>query len=493
MEKEVILVFGSGVAGLSISMHREEGLLFYETEESSSLKAQGGIAVAIHKDDSPKLHFDDTMRVGEDLCNKEAVKILVNEGKKLVLELMKMGLEFDKEEGVRLGMEGGHSKSRILHIEGDHTGKHFTKFLLGQSLIERRKGRLLELIKRKDEIKGAIVEKKGEVEIYFGNAVIATGGCSALYSETTNPPNNMGEGIAIAYESGAEMESMEFLQFHPTVYKSFLISEAMRGEGAKLVNDEGKRFIDELRPRDVVSRAIFQQKGTFLDARAIPPERFPQVFGELKRKGIDFTKELVPVEPSAHYFIGGIKTGLRGQTNLKNLFAVGECASTGVHGANRLASNSLLEGLVFGKRVGKLKFARIAIDMEDKGIAEEAKEKWESILEDEKLKLRDKEELKEGREAYEEFRLKLWENLGIIRYGSRMGEFVDYVKSMEKNELLSTKERRGILLAKLMVESALAREESRGCHFRKDFSEKKKEFEKTIMKKIQPKTGVHEQ
>ncbi len=381
------LIIGSGLAGLYAALYASKfgkvALLTKSTlEESNSYWAQGGIAAAVDPEDSPLFHLEDTIRAGRGLCNREAVEVLVREGRERVMDLISLGMKFDLDEkGLELGLEGGHSKRRVLHAGGSSTGKEMVQFLIssvrsnpGIHIFENTS--VFELTSDGERCFGALafqVGKGGQSLCAFASksTILATGGASGIYLRTTNPPTATGDGIALAYRAGAEITDMEFIQFHPTALYtegggSFLISEAVRGEGAYLLNHSGHRFMPdyhglaELAPRDVVSRAIFNEMKmsgksyVFLDLRHLNPDfirrRFLNIYNASLSYGIDITRDLVPVAPAAHYLIGGVKTGLMAETSIDGLFACGEVACTGVHGANRLASNSLLECIVFAKR-----------------------------------------------------------------------------------------------------------------------------------------------
>lgn len=379
------LVIGSGLAGLYAALYAskfgEVVLLTKSTlEESNSYWAQGGIAAAVDPEDSPVFHLEDTIKAGRGLCNRGAVEVLVREGRERVMDLISLGMKFDLgERGLELGLEGGHSKRRVLHAGGSSTGKEMVQFLIS-SVKSNPNIRIFEntivfkLISDGEKCFGALAFQEGSQDLrtfISKSTILATGGASGIYLRTTNPPTATGDGIALAYRAGAEITDMEFIQFHPTALYtedggSFLISEAVRGEGAYLLNHLGYRFMPdyhglaELAPRDVVSRAIFNEMKVsgksyvFLDLRHLNPDfirrRFLNIYNASLNYGIDITKDLVPVAPAAHYLIGGVKTGLMAETNINGLFACGEVACTGVHGANRLASNSLLECIVFAKR-----------------------------------------------------------------------------------------------------------------------------------------------
>src|SRR5687767_5280724 len=378
------LVVGSGIAGLHTAWRAaEDGNVVLLTKrslfDSATAYAQGGIAAALGAGDSPALHRRDTLAAGAALCDREAVEVLVEEGPARVQELFAAGARFDLAPGGRfkLGREAAHSRNRIVHAHGDQTGAEVARTLIERvresehvDVIEA--ARVLDLIVRDGECLGVRASVAGRpVEIVADATVLATGGCGQVFRYTTNPVVATGDGYAIASRAGVKLSDMEFVQFHPTALDTpenplSLISEAVRGEGATLVNDAGRRFMQrrhrlaELAPRDIVAREIFRQQSegskVWLDARRLGKsfaKRFPGIFALCHARGIDPRDELIPVTPAAHYMMGGIVTDLAGCSSLHRLYACGEVSSTGVHGANRLASNSLLEGLVFAERVAR--------------------------------------------------------------------------------------------------------------------------------------------
>jgi L-aspartate oxidase len=379
------IIVGSGIAGLYTALlAKEAGSVLIITkgsiEDCNTRHAQGGIAAPISKNDSPELHFKDTMAAGNDLCDPEAVRILSTEAADRIADLIKFGVPFDTVNGeITLTREAAHSVPRILHAGGDATGEHIEVTLSRQVRMSSIK--VLEyflatnIILDGDQVKGirAFDCRTGLIEDYECRFVIlATGGAGRLYKYTTNSDVATGDGIALAYQTGAEVTDMEFFQFHPTAIRlpgvpPFLISEAVRGEGGLLRDVDGHRFMPDytpdadLAPRDVVARSIVYQMTktgsdrVFLDVTHLPSQqvttRFPHIYRFCMDHGLDITKGPIPVAPAAHYFMGGVKVNVWGETNIKGLFAAGETACTGVHGANRLASNSLLEVVVFSKRI----------------------------------------------------------------------------------------------------------------------------------------------
>jgi len=389
------IVIGSGVAGLraaielnalgaSVAIYTKNNI-----KESNTNYAQGGIAVCLSKNDNVDLHIKDTLVAGAGLCNKKSVEILVKEGRERVKELINWGCQFDKNANGELNFtkEAAHSVNRILHANGDATGAEIEKTLINKlmecNIAVYEYHRLLDfIIENKNVIDARFFNlQANSIELVYAKAIIlATGGYAAIYNHTTNPQITTGDGIASAFLAGCTIEDMEFVQFHPTALKykkapSFLLSESMRGEGAILINDKGERFMEkyskqlELAPRDVVARSIFfemQDNSTdhvYLDISHLKSDfvksRFPTIYNECLKYGLDITKEPTPVAPAAHYTMGGVKTDTNCKTNIDGLFACGECACNGVHGANRLASNSMLEGLVYGTRAAHSAYSYI--------------------------------------------------------------------------------------------------------------------------------------
>jgi L-aspartate oxidase len=343
-----VVVVGAGVAGFSAALAAAETgasvlvLAKASHTSSNSYAAQGGVAAAVGPGDDPALHAADTLAAGRGLCRPSAVRLLTEEAPARIAELRRLGVRFD--DG--LGREGGHSRNRVVHAGGADTGRHIADVLTARA-AEQPRIRLVE---------GERITTLGALR---GSAVIlATGGYAALWARTTNPRGAVGDGLLLAQAVGAALADLEFVQFHPTALRDdnghdgFLLSEALRGAGATLLDDGGERFVDELAPRDVVARAVAARSGARLDLRPVERDRYPSLMATLAKAGYDPAGEPVPVSPAAHYAIGGIASDLDGRTSVPGLYAAGECASTGVHGANRLASNSLLECLVFGRRAG---------------------------------------------------------------------------------------------------------------------------------------------
>ncbi len=502
------LIVGSGLAGLSAAYHSSNHgsvaiVTKSELDISNSYYAQGGIAAAIASDDTPATHMHDTLVAGRRMCDRDAVRILVNEGKERVLELIEMGMPFDKVDGkITLGLEGGHSKRRILHAGGDATGKELTSFFL-KKIQDKNNIQAFEytavvrLLKKGNCITGvqAIDFISGKNVIFRAKAVIlSTGGLSRVYSRTTNPHTATGDGIALAYEAGARIADLEFIQFHPSALyipnqDAFLISEAVRGEGAWLLNEEGKRFmvdihpLAELAPRDIVAFAIYNQikksesKVVYLSLAHLDAEkiknRFKTIYTKLQEYNFDLCKDLLPVAPAAHYMVGGIRTGLEGETNIEGLFVCGEAASTGVMGANRLASNSLLECLVFGKRCSDKAAQLNEIDCD-------LQKEFEPMLinpENENFFLERKNEI-----AY-----LMSENVGIVRTKPKLQAALTRLEELDKelfgyeDEYNKHKVKNLLQVSMLITRSAIIREESRGVHIRGDFQKQNTDYKEHII------------
>ena len=443
-----LVVVGGGVAGLFAALcAASEGEVLVLTKgpllSSTSLLAQGGIAAAVGEDDDPALHAEDTLRTGRGLCRPSAVTVLTEEAPARIRDLVELGVEFD--DG--LGLEGGHSRRRVVHAGGAATGDRVARKLaervLAHPRIEVAEGERMLSVWRDDERCVGIVTDRRAVAARA--TLLSTGGAAALWERTTNPAGAVGEGMAAAYRAGAALADLEFVQFHPTtlVDSSLLLSEALRGEGAVLLDDQGNRFTDELAPRDVVAREIAARGTVLLDLRAIDRARFPSLMGSLVEEGYDPAQTPIPVAPAAHYTVGGVLTDLDGRSELPGLYAAGECAATGVHGANRLASNSLLECLVFGRRAALAALGEPAVPRQLPAIP--------------------------GPPANEpvtpELRSALWRDCGLIRDAAGL------------EHLLSAPH----LLTRLIGETALVREESRGSHFRADFPTESEAFERHVV------------
>ncbi len=486
------LVIGSGIAGVraAIELSRVGDVLVLaksRTGESSTGYAQGGIAVAIGEGDSLDLHFKDTLEAGAGICDETAARVLVEEGPRRVRELLDWGVDFDKDRGgLALTREAAHSRNRILHAGGDATGQEISNTLIQKA---RSSGSIhllshscaIDLLVGSDGCEGVRfleLSSGKKREIRADRVLLATGGPGAAFGQTTNPEIATGDGTAMALRSGAMLADMEFVQFHPTVLKlegahPFLLTEALRGEGAHLLDASGNRFmaryhpLAELAPRDIVAQAIVtelenrKEPAVFLDLRHLDSSfvksRFPTIFAHLLNLKLDLRRDLVPVYPAAHYMMGGIATDLWGRTSIPGLYAAGEVACTGAHGANRLASNSLLDGLVFGARVGQS--------------MAEAPSVWsplETPAPGSFVALPDSEVSTPG----QALRNTLTERVGMVRTASGLAEAISVLGSARPEA--ATEHRRSeaenIRLNGLaMAAAAAAREESRGCHYRQDF------------------------
>jgi L-aspartate oxidase len=481
------LVIGSGVAGLHTAWraaaHSDVLVLTKRSLfDSATAYAQGGIAAALGAGDSPELHRQDTLAAGAALCDRAAVEVLVEEGPARVRELQTAGAAFDLDPAgdLKLGKEAAHSRNRIVHAHGDQTGAEVARTLIEKvresanvRVIET--ARVLDLIVQDDKCLGVRASVAGQAtEIIADATVLATGGCGQVYRYTTNPDVATGDGFAIAHRAGAKLADMEFVQFHPTALNTAenplaLVSEAVRGEGATLLNAGGERFMParhrlaELAPRDVVAREIFREQvrtgGVFLDARAALgkrfPERFPGIFALCRARGLDPRVQLIPVTPAAHYMMGGIVTDLAGRSSLARLYACGEVSRTGVHGANRLASNSLLEGLVFAERVAR----DLASTPRLTGVPR--KTTWQVPL------LVDR---GAAQVAAQSVRRVMWEHAGIDRTAKGLRNCLAALDAIaERLPEGATEEENLVDTARLIAEAALLRKESRGGHYRSDF------------------------
>ncbi|MCC6544781.1 MAG: L-aspartate oxidase [Nitrospirae bacterium] len=506
--KTDFLIIGCGIAGLRAAIElSSHGKVLIVTKdkafESSSSYAQGGIAVVVADDDSTQHHVEDTLNAGAGLCKKKAVSVLVRDGQFQVQKLIDWGVRFDKHGSDYLvGLEGAHSRRRILHFK-DSTGSEIVRILRKKALEDRNIKKLhkqfaVDLIIQGGVCTGATMLDEDSGRVYRISAratIITTGGAGQLYLRTTNPSGATGDGIALANRAGAVLSDMEFVQFHPTTFAlpgapSFLITEALRGEGAVLRDLNKKRFMHkyhplaELAPRDELSRAIIRETSkkkedyVFLDATHMNPlllrERFPATYNSCIQYNIDLTRDMIPVSPAAHFMIGGIETDTSGRTSIDGLFSAGEVACTGVHGANRLASNSLLEGLVFGARTG------IAA-------AEYAGSTDVSYINSHKSGINNIAVSRKNNHSHpgpaavnqirERLQMVMWKDAGIIRTGSSLedarinlegfsGELSNHGITRRELELVNM-----MYTSSLIVSSAIKRRESVGAHYREDYPE----------------------
>jgi L-aspartate oxidase len=488
------LVVGSGIAGLNFALQvakfsKVKIVTKKEIMESNTNLAQGGIAAVTQKDDSIQLHIKDTINVGSGLSNKRIVELLVEKGPEAIQNLLSFGVNFDKKnDNLHLTTEGGHSKARVLH-SGDSTGREIEQ-VMTENARENKNIEIFEncfaidlIMKNKECIGAEILDIKNRdiCEIYARATVLATGGIGYIYQNTTNPEIATGDGIAMALRAGAIIEDMEFVQFHPTTLNKlgaphFLISETLRGEGAVLVNESGKRFMldynkmGELAPRDIISRIIFNElkKGSvYLDIRHkgknFISDRFPTIHQECLKYDIDITKDLIPISPAAHYLCGGIKTNEYGETSVSNLLAFGESTCTEVHGANRLASNSLLESVVFSS-LGAQKAKRY---LKRKKVQFQQIETTLSTLETPELNY-----------LKAELRKTMWGCVGIIRNSEKLDSMIRNLEKWKirlfnigKNgvNLRFLELRNMVTVAKLITIASHLRKESRGTHYRTDY------------------------
>lgn len=493
-----VLVIGSGIAGLytAIRASKHNQVLMITKKsllESNTRYAQGGIAAVIAEDDSPAYHLQDTLVAGAGLCRREAVEALVNEGPDGVKELIRLGTLFDVENGeLALTQEGAHSHRRILHANGDATGYEIVRALAAQASAHSGievwdEHFVIDLITDHGECVGALVQKSDGTKVFVKAraTVLCSGGAGQLYRYTTNPEVATADGVAMAYRAGAVIRDMEFIQFHPTSLcypgaPRFLVSEAVRGEGAFLRNIKGERFMEryhpqlELAPRDIVARAIVSEmemtNSTFVyldithESADLIKHRFPTIYETCMRYGLDMTTDWIPVAPAAHYMMGGVKTDLNGESSIGRLFACGEVSSTGVHGANRLASNSLSEAIVFGHRIVE----RIqtlpplnSIQIETPSPHSVGNRTWD-----------EQQPISERRLRLQKMMVR---QVGLRRNGAGLQGALDKLESEMDifNYLLTHKEEMEyanlLTCAWLVTSGALHRQESRGAHYREDF------------------------
>ncbi len=526
MQKFDYIVVGSGLAGLYAAYKASfKGSVAVVTKsfvrESNSFNAQGGIAAVTSTEDDPEIHKSDTLIAGRGLCEEIAVDVLVNEGPHRISEIIADGMEFDKEDGLlALGLEGGHHRRRILHAGGDSTGRWITEFVISK-VVEKDNIKVFEntslldllvaegtcygvrcwsedpcLVAAQADSDGKDGENGAEVLLYANHVFLTSGGTSAIYERTTNPQTTVGDGLAIAYKAGCRIIDMEFIQFHPSgLYikdsqKAFLISEAVRGEGAHLFGKDGKRFmvpiheLAELAPRDIVARSIYKQMKkddmpyVMLSLKHLNPanilKRFPAINAKCKEFGYDLTQE-IPVAPAAHYTVGGVASNLNGCTDIKRLYVCGEIAATGIMGANRLASNSLIECLVFANRAVENSVKEGAVTdipafgkeyYKDDSRLEayiKLKERVSKIMNSYAGIVRTDEWLREGIKEIEELGAELMASSSVIN-AAGVKEFYDDASW------------RLLIVASLIMNPALLRKESRGGHYREDYPCASEEF-----------------
>jgi len=517
-----LLVIGAGIAGLRAALEAppDVDVLVVTKDritESNSHYAQGGIAGVMSADDRFENHVEDTLTAGDGLCNREVVEAVVREAPFEIEKLIDWGTQFDLENGSpALTREGGHSHRRIVHALGDSTGREVMRAIIATAQAASNITILddtftLDLMTQDDACTGAIVRKTGlgTFHVWAKQTILAAGGCGMVYRETTNPPVATGDGMAVAYRAGAELRDMEFMQFHPTVLyvagsARSLISEAVRGEGAYLRDVHDRRFMAdfdarmELAPRDIVSRSIFRtmeatkHPNVYLDLSHLPAElvgtRFPGIGKVCRQFGLDITRDKIPVRPGAHYMMGGVSVDLQGRTTLPGLWAAGEVTSSGLHGANRLASNSLLEGLVFGASCGR-GASEVAKSMPDK-----------QTIPRERFAMPHQEPngYFDVTDVTNSLRALMVRKMGIIRDASRLDEALHdvgfwcrYVLAKEFDHQAGWELQNLLTTARLMIHGAENREESRGVHFRSDFPTRRRELD-GIQVAVPPRTELAE-
>jgi len=505
------IIVGSGIAGLFAALlARDHGSVLILTkgsiDECNTQHAQGGIAAPVGVDDSPELHYQDTITAGAGLVDETAARILTAEATDRIADLVRFGVPFDSVNGaVALGREGAHSRARVLHAGGDSTGAHIE---LSLSSLARMSGITIleyclaeEILVEGGSVRGIrALDSRTHSREEFGCRflILATGGCGHLYRVTTNPDVATADGVALAYRAGAEIMDMEFIQFHPTALRmpgapAFLISEAVRGEGGILRNGEGRAFMvdyhpqKDLAPRDVVARAILEQltaEGSdhvLLDVTHLPPQqvssRFPQIYRFCLDHGLDITKEPIPVSPAAHYMMGGVRTNTWGETSQRGLYACGEVACTGVHGANRLASNSLLETVVFAKR---------AIDRTLNGERPDPLPAKTAALPKVEARLPPPQPGEAPPLDRSRLQTLMWDEVGIIRSEESLTRVRAALSAWEASlappdDRPSHEMANLVLAGRLVAEAALLREESRGAHYRTDFPKPRESWRRHIV------------
>lgn len=507
-----VLIIGGGLAGLRAALAVDERLETIvvtkgQLQESNSSYAQGGIASVWDPEDCFEEHVSDTLVAGADFCDPRVVEMVVREAPAHIHELIEWGTNFDNREGqLMLGQEGGHSRHRILHALGDATGKEIMRAVIDQA---KRRPNVqiwedsftIDLLTHSERCHGAVIARRDRepVMLWARQTIVCTGGCGQVYRETTNPRVATGDGHALAYRAGARLRDMEFMQFHPTVLyiagsSRTLVTEAIRGAGAQLVDCNNVRFMAsydprlELAPRDVVSQSIVSQMGrtqhpcVYLSLRHLEPARiqteFPGFTAACKRFGLDPSVDLIPVRPGAHYMIGGVEVDLNGRTSLDGLLAAGEVTSSGLHGANRLASNSLLEGLVFGARAGQTA-SQAGLTMLQQPqtplpIVSPARKNSVNQF--------DVDDIRNSVQSL------MWRWVGVQRTEKRLSEALEELRGYSRYVLAHVFERDEgwelqnlLITALLMTEAALARQESRGVHYRLDFPKTNPEWHRHLV------------
>ncbi len=498
-----VLIVGAGIAGIraALEIPADQSVMVVtkdRLEESNSTYAQGGLAGVRSPEDDFRNHIDDTLVAGAGLCDPAIVKKVIEEAPGQINDLVRFGVNFDQKDGdLALTREGGHSHRRIVHALGDATGAEVMRALIAKAkqsknVLLRDDTFTLDLLTREGRCVGAVVHRAGvgKTLVWAKQVILASGGCGVVYRETTNPPVATGDGMAAAWRAGAELRDMEFMQFHPTVLyvagsARSLISEAVRGEGAYLRDVNGERFMPaedpraELAPRDVVSRAIFrcmertQHPNVYLDLshldKAMVHDRFPGMEKVCRSFGLDITADQIPVRPGAHYMVGGLTADAEGKTSIPGLWGAGEVTSTGLHGANRLASNSLIEGLVYGASCARgASAAARELPGDFRALALESRR--EPVEADELLDVAD---------LTNALRSLMVRNMGIVRDRKRMREakrdvafWCRYVLPREFTDRKGWELQNLLTVARLMIDAALTREESRGTHFRSDFPDR---------------------
>ena len=494
-----VLVIGAGLAGLRAAIAVDSSLSVLvvtkdELTESNSHYAQGGIAAVVDPEDRFEDHIADTYAAGGSLCDEQVVELVIRDAPRRIDELIQWGCQFDRHSGsLVLGREGGHGRHRIVHALGDATGKEVLRTVIERTLrlrnIEIREHTFtLDLLTHEGECRGALVANQGgqKMLVWAKQTILCTGGTGRLYRESTNARVATGDGQAIAFRAGAELRDMEFIQFHPTVLyiagsSRSLITEAIRGEGGRLVDRRGHRFMPdydergELAPRDVVAQSIVRQMektqypNVYLDLSHLDPafvrQRFPGIDATCRKFGLDITRDRIPVRPGAHYMVGGVTVDLDGRTTLPRLWAAGEAASSGLHGANRLASNSLLEALVLGSQTGA-NASREAQAIKDDFLA----------LPIENLAVEQPPEPLDLADIRNSLQSLMWRCVGVQRSGERLSEAAGtidqwrrYVLARQFGDASGWELQNMLTVARIMVAAALTREESRGGHLRTDF------------------------